>query len=63
MFCLDVVKVNPDIAYTCMLQAYVLSVSYICLQVFYLDVDMFAMVFKGDFASVLYIYRESILYS
>jgi hypothetical protein len=41
MFYLNVAKVDLDVAYTCMLQAYVqvfLGVSYIYLQVFYLDV-------------------------
>jgi len=41
VFYLDVVKVDLDVAYTCMLQAYVFkcfsSVSYVCLQVFHLD--------------------------
>ena len=41
VFCLDVAKVDLDVAYTCMLQALFqvfLGVSYVCLQVFYLDV-------------------------
>jgi hypothetical protein len=46
VFCLDVAKVDVDVAHTCMLQAYVSGVSYVCLQVFHLDIDMFAMVFK-----------------
>jgi hypothetical protein len=55
---LDVVKVDLDVAYTCMLQTYVssvLGISYVCLQVFYLDVAYVSMVFKcfsGVFASV-----------
>ena len=47
MFYLDIVKVHLDIAYTCMLQAYVFSVfrCFICMfQVFHLDV---AYVFNG----------------
>ena len=35
---LAVAKVDLDVAYTCMLQAYVSSVSYVCLQVFHRDV-------------------------
>ena len=42
IFYLDVTKVDLDVAYTCMLQAYVFKcysgVSYVCLQVFHLDV-------------------------
>jgi hypothetical protein len=41
VFYLDVVKVDKDVAYTCMLQAYVssiLGVSYVCSTIFYLDV-------------------------
>jgi hypothetical protein len=37
-FYLDVAKVDLDVAYTCMLQAYVSRVSYVCLRVFYPDV-------------------------
>jgi hypothetical protein len=39
VFHLNVAKVDIDVAYTCMLQKYVLSVSFICMsQVFHLDV-------------------------
>ena len=38
MFYLDVAKVDLDVAYTCMLQAYVLRCFIRMLQVFYLDV-------------------------
>ena len=42
VFYLDVAKVDLDVAYTCMLQAnvfkYFPGVSYVCLQVFHLDV-------------------------
>ena len=38
VFYLDIAKVDADVAYTCMLQAYVSSVSYVCLQVFHQDV-------------------------
>jgi hypothetical protein len=41
VFYLDVAKVDLNVAYTCMLQAYVssiLGVSYVCLQVFHLDI-------------------------
>jgi hypothetical protein len=59
VFYLDVAKVDLDIAYTCMLQAYVFK----CFKVFHMYVckcficmlHMFAMVFKcfsGVFASV-----------
>ena len=49
VFCLDVAKVDVDVVYTCMLQAYVSSVSgvlYVCLQVFYLDVAYVCNVFQ-----------------
>ena len=55
VFCLDVAKVDLDVACICMLQAYVLSVSYVCLQVFIWMFHMFTMIFKcflGVFASV-----------
>jgi hypothetical protein len=35
---LDVVKVDLNVAYACILQTYVSSVLYVCLQVFHLDV-------------------------
>jgi hypothetical protein len=55
VFVLDVAKVDLDVAYTCMLQAYVSSVLHVCLQVFHLVLHIFVMIFKyfsGIFASV-----------
>jgi hypothetical protein len=47
LFYLDVAQVDMDVVYTYMLQAYVSrfsGISYVCLQVFYLDV---AYVYNG----------------
>jgi hypothetical protein len=49
MFCQDVAKIDLDVTYTCMLQAYVskiLGALYLCLQVFHLDVAYVYNCFK-----------------
>jgi hypothetical protein len=59
MFHLDVAKVDLDVAYTCMLQAYVLSVtcvSYVCFNCFIWMLHMFAMAFKC-FPGVLQVFQ------
>jgi hypothetical protein len=64
VFCLDVAKVDLNVAYTCMLQAYVSnffsSVSYVCLQVFQLyvayvcnDFQMFFQAFSQVFQTLV----------
>jgi hypothetical protein len=49
VFYLDIAKLDLDVVYTCLLQAYVSSVSrvlYICYKCFICMLHMFAMVFK-----------------
>ena len=58
-FYLDIAKVDLDDAYTCMLQAYVSSVSgaFICLlQVFYLDVTYVCNGFQVFFKVFLQVF-------
>jgi hypothetical protein len=68
VFHLDVAKIDLDVAYICMLQAYissVLGVSYVCLQVFLWMLQIFAKathMFKC-FASVLIVCCKSFSYS
>jgi hypothetical protein len=49
MFYLDVAKVNLDVAYACMLQAYVSNVSYICCKYFIWMLHMFCNGYKRVF--------------
>jgi hypothetical protein len=56
VFCLNIAKVDLDVAYTCYKHIYVLSVSYVCSQVFHLDVAYVCIgfqVFSSAFVSVL----------
>ena len=48
-FYLDVAKVDMDVAYTCMLQAYISSVSYVCCKCLIWMLHTFAMAFKCFF--------------
>jgi hypothetical protein len=62
VFHLDVAKVDLDVAYTCMLQAYVSSVSgvsYTCCKCFIRMLHMFAMTFKC-FPGVLQVFQTYI---
>ena len=49
VFYLNVAKVDLDVAYTCMLQAYVSSVSYVCCKCLIWMLHTFAMAFKCFF--------------
>jgi hypothetical protein len=56
VFHLNVTEVDLKVAYTCMLQEYVSSVSHICCKCFIRTLNMFAMTFKcfsRNFGSVL----------
>jgi hypothetical protein len=59
-FHLDVTKVDLDCAYTCMLHAYVSSVSYVCCKCFIWMSHMFAMIFKSGVLQVFHTHVLSI---
>jgi hypothetical protein len=64
VLCLDVAKMDLDVAYTCMFQVF-FGILYVCLQVFLWMLHMFAMIFKyfsGIFASVSDIYFKCFIY-
>jgi hypothetical protein len=54
-FYLNVAKVDLNVTYTCMLQVYVSSVSYVGCKCFICMLHIFAMVFKC-FSSVLQVF-------
>jgi hypothetical protein len=57
VFHLYVAKVDLDVSYTCMLQAYVLSVSYVCCKCFIWMLYTYAMTFKC-FPGVLQVFQK-----
>ena len=57
VFHLDTAKVDLDVAYTCMLQAYVSSVSYVCCKCLIWMLHTSAMAFKC-FSGVLQVFQK-----